>query len=99
MSKANRLFISLIAIAVVLAFSFGGHVATAQNPTAIAVAWPYKLPPDGHFNSFATGGILSDSIYLDLIEPPLGVYMWAQGKYEGMLADTFAFDKDNNYVV
>src|SRR5258706_14879914 len=33
------------------------------------------------------------------MEPPLAVYMWAQGKYEGMLADTFGFDKDNNYVV
>ena len=25
--------------------------------------------------------------------------MWAKGQYEGMLADSFAFDKDNNYVV
>ena len=37
--------------------------------------------------------------YSDLLEPPLGTYLWADDKYEGYLADSFGFDDDNNYVV
>ncbi len=96
MLKVYRVILSLVLLAS-LALSFGATMA--QQPAVGAFAWPYKVPPDGHFNSLAANGILSDSIYLDLLEPPLGVWMWAKGEYEGMLAETFGFDKDNNYVV
>jgi peptide/nickel transport system substrate-binding protein len=96
MSKANRLLLSLVLLAT-LALSFSG--IKAQTPSSIAVAWPYKLPPDGHFNTLAVNGILADSVYLDLMEPPLAIYMWSKGEYEGLLAESFGFDADNNYVV
>ena len=71
-------------------------LALAQN--VINVAYPYQLPPDGHFNMFATGRI-SLGIYWDLMNPPLAVYMWADGEYEGIAAESFGFDDDGNYTV
>src|SRR4051794_36905131 len=97
MVKKFRLILALLVLVGLV--SSIAPTAAQGTPTSIALAWPYKLPPDGHFNTLAANGILADSVYLDLMEPPLAVYMWAQGKYEGMLADTFGFDKDNNYVV
>jgi peptide/nickel transport system substrate-binding protein len=70
--------------------------AFAQN--TINIAWPYQLPPDGHFNSFSSGAI-NLGIYQDLMEPPLSVYMWGAGEYEGIAAESFGFDDDGNYTV
>ncbi len=64
----------------------------------INVAWPYQLPPDGHYNTY-TSGRISLGIYQDLMEPPLAVYMWADGAYEGIAAESFGFDSDGNYTV
>ncbi len=44
-------------------------------------------------NSLALG------IYEQLMFPGLGFYHWSDGTYEGLLADSFGFDADNNYVV
>ena len=63
----------------------------------VNVAWPYQLPPDGHYNTYASGAI-NLGIYRDLMEPPLAVYMWSKGEYEGMAAESFGFDADGNEV-
>ena len=36
--------------------------------------WPYKLPPEFHYNYFATNSMLGDAIYRDLFIPALGVF-------------------------
>jgi peptide/nickel transport system substrate-binding protein len=52
-------------------------------------AWPYDLPPKGHFNYFAASGIiLQGAIYLDLFIPPLATYRWADAKWEYWLAES-----------
>ncbi|MEK6207202.1 MAG: ABC transporter substrate-binding protein [Chloroflexota bacterium] len=52
-------------------------------------AWPYDLPPKGHFNYFAASGIiLQGAIYLDLFLPPLATYRWADAKWEYWLAES-----------
>lgn len=82
-----------------LALSFSA-VSAQDDGTVINIAWPYQVPPDGHFNSFATGVInLGGNNYQDLMEPPLAVYLWSQGVYEGMMAESFGYDENNNYVV
>ena len=43
-------------------------------------AYPYDLPPTGHYNTFATGGITL-GIYRDLMEMPLGMYYWSKGTW------------------
>lgn len=60
-------------------------------------AWPYEVPPNGHFNSFASGGMVLGP-YQDLMEPALAFYNWAEGEYIGQVADTFAFE-GNDFVV
>ncbi len=64
----------------------------------LSVAWPYQVPPTGHFNTFASGGITLGQ-YMDLHEPPLAVLMWATGEYAGMVAEEFGWDDDGNYVI
>ncbi len=74
-----------------------GTAAAQEGPTFYG-GYPYPVPPDGHFNTFATNAINFYGFYSDLLEPPLGIYKWADGEYEGMLADSFGFN-GNDYIV
>jgi peptide/nickel transport system substrate-binding protein len=60
--------------------------------------WPYVLPPQGHYNYFATNGILFGSIYSDLFVPTLGVYLWSENKWQYWLAES-AKQTGDNYEV
>src|SRR5256886_9144618 len=52
-------------------------------------AWPYDLPPKGHYNYFASSGIiLQSSVYLDLFIPSLAGYRWGDAKWEYWLAES-----------
>jgi peptide/nickel transport system substrate-binding protein len=93
MGKRFLVILTLVLTVILLAFA----PAQAQE-NILNVAWPYTVPPTGHFNSFATNGITLGQ-YQDLIEPPLAVLHWATGEYEGMVAEEFGWDADNNYVV
>src|SRR5690242_4924243 len=57
-------------------------------------AWPYEVPPNGHFNLIfgVSHGILNDGIYKDVVQAPLAMYYWAQQRWEPMLADNWGFD-------
>src|SRR5262245_61248545 len=59
-------------------------------------AWPYEIPPKGHFNIMS--GVLDsilggNSAYQDLIFLPGAMWLWEQKKWENLLADSFAFDE------
>jgi peptide/nickel transport system substrate-binding protein len=88
----------LTLILVVLLAALSLAPAVAQDEAVLNVAWPYSVPPTGHFNTFAAGGMLM-GIYQDLFEPPLAVLIWSQNAYEGMVAESFGYDDDGNYVV
>ncbi len=89
----------LILLCVVLALSLGFSAVSAQDaPTRFTGGWPYQVPPDGHFNMYSSGRI-DMGIYIDLMLPPLAVYIWSEGTYDPMIVDTFGFDEDNNYVI
>lgn len=90
MRKVNKLFIIVLALFVIS--------SNAQEGPTFYGGWPYDLPPDGHFNTFASKAI-NLGIYQVLMEPSLAVYIWDSGSYEGMLASEFGFDEDNNYTV
>ncbi|MBZ0304169.1 MAG: hypothetical protein K8J31_30820, partial [Anaerolineae bacterium] len=72
--------------------------AAAQDEAVLNVAWPYQVPPTGHFNQFASNQI-NMGIYWDLFNPPLAVLIWSENTYEGMAADSFGYDADGNYTV
>ena len=92
MYRRIMLLVMLFALSV-LAFA----PVQAQDST-LNVAWPYQVPPTGHFNTFASGGMALGQ-YQDLHEPPLAVLMWATGSYEGIVAEEFGWDDDGNYVI
>ncbi len=71
--------------------------APALAQTEFNGAWPYEVPPNGHFNSFATGGLVLGP-YQDLMEPALAFYDWAEGEYIGQVAESFGFDGDGYTV-
>jgi peptide/nickel transport system substrate-binding protein len=95
MRKTMRL-LSVVLVAVLAVLSLAP--VAAQDGAVLNVAWPYSVPPTGHFNTFAASGMNMGS-YSDLFIPPLAVLIWADNVYEGMAAESFGFDADGNYVV
>ncbi|HET8568431.1 MAG TPA: ABC transporter substrate-binding protein [Candidatus Limnocylindria bacterium] len=63
---------------------------TVKKGGAFHGAWPYQLPPAHHFNSFvsATAILGPSSIYVDLMQPNLGIYNWGDAKWEYLLAES-----------
>ena len=61
-------------------------------------AWPYEVPPNGHFNLIfsVTHGILEGGIYKDLVLSPMAMYFWAQQKWMPLLASEWGFDQSAN---
>jgi peptide/nickel transport system substrate-binding protein len=61
-------------------------------------AWPYELPPTGHFNFMfgITHAILRGGIYDDLITLPMAMYFWKQQQWLPLLADNWSFDQSAN---
>jgi peptide/nickel transport system substrate-binding protein len=60
-------------------------------------AWPYSVPPKGHYNSAigVVDGIFAGGIYRDILEMPLGMYYWADKKWMPLLATDWKYDGDN----
>jgi len=54
----------------------GEAAAPAPAAAEMHIAWPYSVPPTGHFNTFVTNG-LALGPYQAIMEPPLFYYMWA----------------------
>jgi len=65
-----------------------GGGATKKKGGEFHGAWPYDLPPKGHYNYFATGALLSGGVYTDLFIPALGMWDWADGKWIYFLAES-----------
>jgi len=57
----------------------------AKGPAVFAGAYPYQVPPVGHFNPWVTNGIVM-GIYRDLMWLPMGMYKWAEGTWVPILA-------------
>jgi peptide/nickel transport system substrate-binding protein len=82
--------------------------ASAEQPTAAAApaavgkefhgAWPYQLPPKGHYNSFVTD-FMDFGIYNDMLETPLAIYNWADSKFIPLLGTEWANEAGDNYTV
>ena len=68
--------------------------------TAFHGAWPYIAPPEGHFNFAAQpyAGvptvILGDGPYRDLLVPPSALWLWADKKWEYLIAESHELDAD-----
>ncbi len=67
--------------------------ATPAPGGVFAAAYPYQIPPVGHFNSFATNAI-DIGIYRALFHQPLAMYRWADGTWMPLLATDWEIDPD-----
>src|SRR5919204_2679562 len=72
-----------------------GGGGTAKKGGEFHGGWPYVLPPAGHFNGYAPNGILTTGIYRHLWLTTLGMYLWADKKFEYWLAESSGYKGDN----
>lgn len=74
--------------------------ATTTKNTAkeFVGAWPYELPPSGHFNTYIPHGITL-GIYQDLIQMPLAKYYWATDKWMNLLGTEWSFEPPDKFTV
>jgi peptide/nickel transport system substrate-binding protein len=63
-------------------------------------AYPYQLPPTGHFNTFVSAtAILAYTLYQDVLEMPMAMYRWAEQKYEPYMATEWGFEPPDVFKV
>lgn len=97
----KRFFVVLSMLALVFA-TFSLPAAAQDAPVApegtFLGTWPYVLPPDHHFNAYASGGPLDNLgvLYRPITELAPAYYMWATGEYVPMLAASWGFTEDNS---
>jgi peptide/nickel transport system substrate-binding protein len=61
-------------------------------------AWPYQLPPKGHYNSFVTD-FMDFGIYNDMLETPMAIYDWANSKFIPLLGTEWNNETGDWYTV
>ena len=94
---------ALVSIGLVAAACAPGTTPAASGGTAkkggeFHAAWPWDLPPKGHYNGLSAGRILQGSYLEDFYIPSLAVYRWAEGKWEYWLAESAAQNGENYEV-
>lgn len=72
---------------------------TAKKGGEFHGGWPYVLAPAGHWNGYAPNGILTTGIYRHLWLTTLGMYLWADKKFEYWLAESSGPKSGDNYEV
>jgi peptide/nickel transport system substrate-binding protein len=71
---------------------------TAKKGGEFHAAWPWDLPPKGHYNWLSSGNIMQGSYIQDFFIPSLAVYRWAEGKWENWLMESAAQSGENYEV-
>jgi len=105
--KSTKWFALLMVVAMLVsacaapAAAPAAEAPAAEAPAAEApasgemhIAWPYTVPPAGHWNTFVTNGIFSGSPYQALLEPPLFYYMWADESWLPMAGQSWEWVDD-----
>ncbi|MFL5759406.1 MAG: ABC transporter substrate-binding protein [Thermomicrobiales bacterium] len=65
-------------------------------------AWPYELPPQGHFNlmqGVARAVYAPPNIYADLIVEPMAMYYWGTKEWLPLLATEWSFQNGDTFQV
>jgi peptide/nickel transport system substrate-binding protein len=90
--------VGLVAAACAPGATPGTSGGTAKKGGEFHAAWPWDLPPKGHYNYLNSTAILSGGYLTDFFIPSLGVYRWAEGKWENWLMES-ATQTGENYEV
>ncbi len=72
--------------------------AGTAGASEIHVAYPYAVPPTGHFNTWVTNG-MALGIYQDLMEPPLFLYMWSDASWMPLAGKSWKWVNDTTLEV
>lgn len=89
----------LLLTLLLLAFGVIGNITAQDAPEGVWLGtWPYRLPPDHHFNAFADGGPNTNlgNVYREMVELAPAFYMWADNSYVPILAESWGFVDDNS---
>jgi len=62
-------------------------------------AYPYLLPPEGHFNTFVTNAFFQLTLYQDVLEMPMAMYRWAEREYVSYMAMEWGFEPPDVFKV
>jgi peptide/nickel transport system substrate-binding protein len=62
-------------------------------------AYPYQMPPSGHFNTFDLINAITMDFYWDMMETPMAIYMWADDRYEPLMATEWGFEGSDTFRV
>jgi peptide/nickel transport system substrate-binding protein len=62
-------------------------------------AYPYLLPPEGHYNTFVTNAFFALTLYQDVLEMPMAMYRWAERKYVSYMATEWGFEPPDVFKV
>lgn len=83
--------------------SLRGRAVLAQDGAKeFHTAWPYSIPPQGHFNLMqgVTYAIFQPpNIYADLIIEPMAMYYWAAKQWLPLLASEWSFQGGDTFQV
>ncbi len=80
-----------------------GRAVRAQDGAAeFHSAWPYQIPPTGHFNLIpgVTNGIfLPTNIYADLVIQPFALYYWSSQEWLPLMATEWGFQEGDIFQI
>lgn len=62
-------------------------------------AYPYQLPPIGHYNTFVTNAFFQLTLYQDVLEMPMAMYRWAERKYVPYMATEWGYEPPDVFKV
>jgi len=62
-------------------------------------AYPYLLPPEGHFNTFVTNAFFQLTLYQDVLEMPMAMCRWAEREYVSYMATEWGFEPPDGFKV
>lgn len=79
--------------------SGGGGAGGGGEKGEFHSAYPYQTPPAGHFNTFDLINAIALDFYWNLMEMPMAIYMWADDRYEPLMATEWGFEGSNTYAV
>lgn len=91
--------LTLLLFLIVLVIGSFGVVSAQDAPDGVFLGtWPYSLPPNHHFNPFASGGTGDNlgTAYSELVTLAPAFYIWSSDSYEPMLAESFGFSDDGS---
>jgi peptide/nickel transport system substrate-binding protein len=80
----------------------GRAVLAQDGAKEFHTAWPYSIPPQGHFNLMqgVTYAIYQPpNIYADLIIEPMAMYYWASKQWLPLLATEWSFQNGDTFQV